>query len=260
MAAQIGGGTGYNIEQMGKFVDIPSLFEAVYLVDLSPSLCQVAVDRFTRLGWKNVHVVCQDARHFRLDDHQSMNLLRDKYDGGVKAECITMSYSLSMIPEFYPVVDSISSLLSLNGIMGVADFYVQSEIEYGSRNYIGGEIGRHCIWVSRVFWRTWFEADRVSLEAARRVSLTPQNELISLPITATGLSRIQVRHYSELQRKMQHVWFPYSLLCLARMLEGVWLGAKKARANERGGNGISIHGRPRLVQNHTTAITGVFST
>lgn len=148
---------------MAQFVDVPSFFEKVYLVDLSPSLCQVAIDRFARLGWKNVHVVCQDARHFRLGDYQSL-------PGDAKVECITMSYSLSMIPEFYPVVDFIASLLAPNGIMGVADFYVQSEIEYGSRNYIGGEIGRHCMWISRVFWRTWFEADRVSLEAARRVS------------------------------------------------------------------------------------------
>jgi betaine lipid synthase len=81
-----------------------------------------------------------------------------------------MSYSLSMIPNYYSVVDSLATTLAENGVIGVADFYVQNEVEYRARNYIGGDFNRHCMWISRVFWRTWFEADRVSLEAARRVS------------------------------------------------------------------------------------------
>lgn len=76
-----------------------------------------------------------------------------------------------MIPEFYPIIDSVASLLSTNGIIGVVDFYVQNKVEYQSRNYIGGAIDRHCVWISRVFWRTWFEIDRVTLEPARRVSI-----------------------------------------------------------------------------------------
>ena len=162
---QVGGGTGYNIEQMGRFVDVPSFFGTVYLVDLSPSLCNVARDRFARLGWKNVHVLCQDARSFRLQGHGLSEKSRDR-----RADVVTMSYSLSMIPEYYSVLDSLSDALSDNGVFGVVDFYVQSEVDYRSRNYIGGEINRHCMWISRVFWRAWFEADRVSLEAARRVS------------------------------------------------------------------------------------------
>jgi len=161
---------------MGKFVDVPSFFSQVFLVDFSPSLCQVARDRFERLGWKNVKVICQDARHFRLEDHEDvlpaqLASSRPSPDGKNKkrAELITMSYSLSMIPEYYPVIDSLASLLAPNGIIGVSDFYVQSQNDYQSRNYIGGAINRDCMWISRVFWRTWFEADRVNLDAARRV-------------------------------------------------------------------------------------------
>jgi betaine lipid synthase len=141
----------------------------------------MARKRFTRLGWKNVKVICQDARAFRLREHEpqahslkqlgsSDRYLDEDADAG-GAELVTMSYALSMIPEFYPVIDSMSSLLSPNGIVGVVDFYVQSQVEFNSRNYTGGMIGRHCMWISRVFWRTWFEIDRVNLEAARRVSL-----------------------------------------------------------------------------------------
>lgn len=67
----IGGGTGWNIEQMGNALDVPTFFHAVYLVDLSTSLCEIARQRFKRLGWKNVHVICQDARTFRLSEYES---------------------------------------------------------------------------------------------------------------------------------------------------------------------------------------------
>ena len=160
---------------MAQFVDVPTFFKRVYLVDLSPSLCRVAEDRFARLGWKNVRVVCEDARRFRLDLRESSDSSSPLRDEKVvlrvskqKADLVTMSYSLSMIPEFYAVLDSLSGMLSGNAVIGVSDFYVQSEVDYHSRNYIGGEINRHCMWISRIFWRTWFEADRVNLDGARR--------------------------------------------------------------------------------------------
>jgi len=111
---QIGGGTGFNIEAMSKFVDVPIFFSSVYLVDFSPSLCDVARRRFARLGWGNVKIVCQDAREFRLEDHEceppgegverprtsSRSMLsyfvqEQPEHGG--AGLITLSYSLSMI-------------------------------------------------------------------------------------------------------------------------------------------------------------------
>ncbi|KAF2432836.1 betaine lipid synthase [Tothia fuscella] len=182
----IGGGTGWNIEQMAAYVPVNEFFRAVYLVDLSPSLCDIAKARFARLGWNNVKVVCQDARYFNLAEHEAEaeNLLLDEkavvprrrtsfYSPGSNnikpgVDLITMSYALSMIPEFYPVIDSLSSLLSVNGIIGVCDFYVQSRVDYRSRNYTGGVTDRHCNFWSRTFWRTWFDVDRVNLEGARR--------------------------------------------------------------------------------------------
>jgi betaine lipid synthase len=106
---QVGGGTGYNIEAMSAYVSVPEFFSSVYLVDFSPSLCEVARKRFARLGWDNVKVVCQDARLFRLEDHEDMTgktvgLARSPSGyfpnqqptvGG--ADLITLSYSLSMI-------------------------------------------------------------------------------------------------------------------------------------------------------------------
>ncbi|OBT99362.1 hypothetical protein VE01_02523 [Pseudogymnoascus verrucosus] len=179
----VGGGTGYNIEAMSKYLNVPEFFSSVYLVDFSPSLCEVARKRFVRLGWNNVKVVCQDARLFRLEDHEgesdesSSDLILpppaiDEYfsdsKSAVGADLVTMSYSLSMIPDFYSVIDSLTNLLAPSGVIGVVDFYVQSVVDLSSRNYTGGALTRHVNWVSRLFWRAWFDIDRVGLDASRR--------------------------------------------------------------------------------------------
>lgn len=165
---------------MQAYLDVPDFFSSVYLVDLSPSLCEVARKRFARLGWK-VKVVCQDARNFRLEDHLEDHkateaLLECSFvdvDKRKKADLITMSYSLSMIPDYYNAVDSLSGLLAPLGLIGVVDFYVQSIVETAGRNYIGGSFNRHVNWLSRVIWRSWFDCDRVGLEGARRVRGCP---------------------------------------------------------------------------------------
>ena len=177
----VGGGTGWNIEAMQAFIDVPTFFSTIFLVDLSPSLCKVARKRFARLGWNHVKVICQDARYFRLEpyveDLGGTTTWCKENDTGLgkgnvlrpTADLITFSYSLSMIPDYYSVVDSISCLLDQSGLLGVVDFYVQSTVEICSRNYIGGSIQRHVNWIGRTFWRSWFELDRVGLEGAKRV-------------------------------------------------------------------------------------------
>ncbi|RDL33095.1 S-adenosyl-L-methionine-dependent methyltransferase [Venustampulla echinocandica] len=177
----IGGGTGWNIEAMSGFVSVPEFFSSVYLVDFSPSLCEVARKRFARLGWTNVKVVCQDARTFRLEDHENgasdavgyaastnPSYFAEKTGSVGGADLVTLSYSLSMIPDFYSVIDSLSALLAPSGTIGVVDFYVQSIVDLSCRNYTGGAINRHVNWFGRLFWRAWFDVDRVGLEAGRR--------------------------------------------------------------------------------------------
>ncbi len=93
---------------MSQFVNVSTFFDSVYLVDFSPSLCEVARKRFARLGWMNVKIVCQDARKFRLEDHEPVvdsgrhgsleaNYFSHEQPRHVGADLITMSYSLSMI-------------------------------------------------------------------------------------------------------------------------------------------------------------------
>jgi betaine lipid synthase len=155
---------------MSAFVSVPEFFDCIYLVDFSPSLCAVARKRFKKLGWSNVHIVCQDARLFRLEDYEyGRTIMEEKGKMPARqADLVTMSYSLSMIPDFHSVVDSLISLLSPTGVIGAVDFYVQSLAEVQCRNYVGGTTDRHVNWLSRAFWRAWFEADRVNLDSARR--------------------------------------------------------------------------------------------
>ena len=95
---------------MSAYVSVPEFFSSVYLVDFSPSLCEVARKRFARLGWDNVKVVCQDARLFRLEDHEDLTGDTIGFSGSPTAryfpnqrspiggaDLITLSYSLSMI-------------------------------------------------------------------------------------------------------------------------------------------------------------------
>ncbi len=189
---------------MQAYLDVPTFFSGVYLVDLSPSLCAVARKRFERLGW-DVKVLCQDARSFRLGDHPN-NPLGERVitkpalgypstdaDHRSKADVITMSYSLSMIPDYYNVVDSLTGLLAPQGIIGVVDFYVQSIVETAGRNYIGGSFNRHVNWLSRVIWRSWFDCDRVGLEGARRVSFQDPSAQEPQALTLHGQDYLEYR-------------------------------------------------------------------
>lgn len=102
---------------MGSIVSVPDFFSKIYLVDFSPSLCEIARKRFARLGWEDVvSVVCSDARTFRLPDEgcengfQAEGALRSPHlDCSSRrrlnrrgADLITMSYSLSMIVRNVP--------------------------------------------------------------------------------------------------------------------------------------------------------------
>ncbi len=105
-----------------------------------------------------MEIVCQDALKF-CQQHAG------------QADLITLSYSLSMLPNFHAMINSFASNLNPQGILAVVDFYVQSGIETHGRNFLGGVLNRHVIWIGRLFWRAWFELDRVSLEGARRVQI-----------------------------------------------------------------------------------------
>lgn len=115
---------------MSAFLDVPRFFSSVYLVDLSPSLCEIAQQRFQRLGWDNVKVVCEDARKFTIENYEggipnrgistyypvSNQVPRKQKEHGI-ADLITMSYSLSMIVS---VFNSHSARITTNLLIVIA--------------------------------------------------------------------------------------------------------------------------------------------
>ncbi|KAJ6630276.1 hypothetical protein B0H10DRAFT_1983869 [Mycena sp. CBHHK59/15] len=160
----IGGGTGRNIEVMDNHFPI-STFDAVYLIDLCEPLLQVARERFAKKGWRNVTVLCQDAADFFLPEWS------DGRDPKGSVGFVTMSYSLTMIPRFYAVLDRIDCVLSPDdGLFGVADFYTSGKQGSLHDKSIGGT-GKECGWFTRWFWQIFFEFDHVYLSAAQRTYL-----------------------------------------------------------------------------------------
>ncbi|RDB16813.1 hypothetical protein Hypma_002666 [Hypsizygus marmoreus] len=152
---------GHNIELMDKYFPISS-FDAVYVVDLCEPLLEVARKRFAAKGWTNVTVLCQDASQFSLPEWA------DGADPKGSIGFITMSYSLSMIPSFYTLLDRIDHVLSpQDGLLGVVDFYTAGKQPSLHEKAIGG-ISKECGWISRWFWQIWFDFDHVSLGPARR--------------------------------------------------------------------------------------------
>ncbi|KAF8130541.1 hypothetical protein EV363DRAFT_1450349 [Boletus edulis] len=156
----IGGGTGHNIELMDKHFPI-SQFDAVYLIDLCEPLLDVARKRFARKGWGNITVLCQDATEFSLPEWSTT-------DPKGSVNFITLSYSLSMIPNFYGLLDRIDYVLSPEtGLLGVVDFYTSGRQPSLHEKAIGGT-SKECGWLSRWFWQIWFDFDHVSLSPHRR--------------------------------------------------------------------------------------------
>ncbi|KAG6334616.1 hypothetical protein ID866_4477 [Astraeus odoratus] len=156
----IGGGTGHNIELMDKHFPVSS-FDAVYLIDLCEPLLDVARKRFAKRGWTNVTVLQQDATEFSLPEWA-----HKEAKGSINF--ITLSYSLSMIPNFYALLDRIDYVLSPEtGLLSVVDFYTSGKQPSLHERAIGGT-SKECGWLSRWFWQIWFDFDHVSLSPHRR--------------------------------------------------------------------------------------------
>ncbi|KAG0229869.1 hypothetical protein BGW41_002858 [Actinomortierella wolfii] len=152
----LGGGTGWNIERMHKHYPLDN-FERIYLVDLCSALCEVARKRVKEQGWTNVEVVCEDATKFVLPGVEN--------DTGM-ADVITMSYSLSMMEDYYAIIDRVQEWLHPeHGLFGIVDFYTAKA---GAKVKSEGMEDYHCNWLTRTFWRAWFEVDHVHLGSGRR--------------------------------------------------------------------------------------------
>ena len=165
----MGGGTGYNIECFHRYVDVATIFSDVYLIDLTPSLCEEAQKRFDRLGWRNVHVDCADAATWQVPARHR--------GPSSKVMLITFSYSLSMmpLPTVYQVVDLVPQRLAPGGILGIVDFLAEDARTFSYSLPLEGDSQssyksstRYIFYFARLFWQWWFELDGVHLHPCRR--------------------------------------------------------------------------------------------
>eukprot|EP00959_Pyramimonas_sp_CCMP1952_P208570 4363150-Pyramimonas_sp.AAC.1 len=81
----LGGGTGSNLEFFGANIND---FKKVVVVDLTPSLVQVAKERVKAKKWANVDVVLGDATDQKLEGLPEAGTV----------DLLTISYALTMIP------------------------------------------------------------------------------------------------------------------------------------------------------------------
>lgn len=150
-----GAGTGENAEHWG---DKLSQFSQAYLVDLSSSLLQIADQRIQARGWTNVVTAHADATKFVPAEG--------------RADVVTMSYSLTMIPDWFLAVDQALKLLKPGGVIGVVDFFV-------ARKYPSENLTKHR-WFTRTVWPAWFASDNVFLSADHIPYLQSRFEAVRL--------------------------------------------------------------------------------
>jgi hypothetical protein len=154
----LGRGRSWADEDRDEYLPV-SYFDAIYLIDLCEPLLEVARKRFAARGWKNVHVLCQDASRFVLPEWESGQL-----DPRGSLTAVTLSYSLSMvsapaprlgdsvgerrdevlmkqIPPFYQLLDRCDQVLDpQRGLMGVVDFYTSRDL--GNKEKVSADATR----------------------------------------------------------------------------------------------------------------------
>ena len=138
----MGGGTAANFDCIEQNL---ANFKKIYIVDLSSSLLEVASQRIIKNKWLNFEIIKKDVTQF--DPPES------------SADIITFSYSLSMMSNWFEVIDRAQKILKPGGLIGVVDFYVSSK-------YPTASFKKHS-WLTRTFWPTWFAVDNVFLSPDR---------------------------------------------------------------------------------------------
>ena len=84
---------------MNELFPLREYFRKIYIVDLSPSLCNIARQRIRRLHLADlVQVLCDDAVSFEIPNSEG------------NVDLITMSYSLSMMPSYVPRMTKLTQI------------------------------------------------------------------------------------------------------------------------------------------------------
>jgi S-adenosylmethionine-diacylgycerolhomoserine-N-methlytransferase len=176
---ELGGGTGRNLEFFGE--RLPT-FASVTVVDLCPPLLERARQRSAAHGWSNVHCIEADATRF---------------GPAQPVDAVYLSYSLTMIPDWFAAIDNALAMLKPGGVLGVVDFYV-------SRKHPAAGLKRHGMF-DRTFWPMWFGHDGVRPNPDHLPYLlarSHQVDLVESQARVPYLPGLRCPHYRYIGRKV----------------------------------------------------------
>lgn len=144
----IGGGTARNLEYFTPEV-LRKYFKAIYVVDISASLLEIAQRRVVAAG-------LQDIVHVIEHDCTLESVLNVLPKGCV--DLVTMSYSYSMIPDQRAAIRNVCQLLKKEGLFAIADFFVS-----GNYDDCLPPTARNFRQMEGQFHQAWFAMDHVHL-------------------------------------------------------------------------------------------------
>eukprot|EP01035_Chromulina_nebulosa_P019355 gene19355-25221_t len=162
----IGGGTARNLEFFTVEV-IRKYFKAIYIVDISASLLEIAQKRVNAMGIQDIvkvieHDVTAESVFTVLPTPGSVDI-------------ITMSYSYSMIPDKKAAIANATKLLKQNGYLAIADFFLK-----GNYDDILPRFARALRAAESLFHKNWFAFDHVYLLGDKELEFGNTDELTTV--------------------------------------------------------------------------------
>ena len=145
----VGGGTARNLEYF-TVETLRGNFSKIYIVDISPSLLEVARQRVAAMGLQDMVEVVEC-------DFTDASVLSSLPSMGT-ADIITFSYSFSMIPKQQAAMTSATQLLKKGGIIAIADFFLK-----GNYDDCLPPLSKKVRQMESAFHKLWFALDHVHL-------------------------------------------------------------------------------------------------
>lgn len=151
----IGGGTARNLEFFTVDV-IRKYFKEIVICDISASLLEMAQKRINAMGIQDIARVVEH-------DVTSPTVMSVLPAAG-SVDCITMSYSFSMIPDQKAAMANATKLLKKGGYVGIADFFLK-----GNYDDCLSPLFRRLRAVESMLHKNWFALDHVHLLADKQL-------------------------------------------------------------------------------------------
>lgn len=146
----VGGGTARNLEYFSP-EQLRKHFKAIYIVDISSSLLEVAARRVELMGLSDIVKVIE--HDFTVDS------VFGKLPKEGTVDLITMSYSFSMIPnQKSAIVNSTKLLKKKTGLLAIADFFLK-----GNHHDALPPLSRRLREIESYLHKKWFAMDHVHL-------------------------------------------------------------------------------------------------